>query len=142
MKINICDWFSGIINESNIVTKRFHAEWTIDNDIHALYARQYATWNWFDIVPETRLADDGLFFTCDVESESVARGSLTEGDLEPFCRGEWFEEVAHHVHLGVFVELGLSPEDRIVEEVERVLVEVAFEGDPVAQTQRLRLIMR
>jgi len=61
------------------------------------------------------------------KGKDVSRRLRFEGDLEPGRGGEWFHEVAHHVHLGLLGELRLAPEYRIVEQVELVRVELALE---------------
>lgn len=56
--------------------------------------------------------------TWDVKSEDVAGRLLTVGDLQSIGGGKGFDEVAHHVDQRLLVQLPLSPDDRIVEEVE------------------------
>ena len=56
-------------------------------------------------------------------------GGLRERCAKAPSRFERFEEVSHHVDLGLFVVLSLAPPHRVVEEVEVGGEEFALEAD-------------
>ena len=80
--------------------------------------------------------------TFNEETEREGGTTRLEGDTESSRRLEWFNEVAHHVHLGALVQLRLDPDDGIVEEVERLHEELAVEPQSFAGVDEVGASLR
>lgn len=76
-----------------------------------------------------------IIIACDVQPERVQSFLAGERDSESSGRDERFQQVAHHVDLRLLVALRLAPQDRIIEQVELVGVELAAELDRLADIQ-------
>lgn len=81
-----------------------------------------------------------MSLTIDRQLETISRRSGREGRFEAITRQERLVDVAHYVHLNVFVELRLSPEDRVIEETVLIGVEFAFEDDGVSWIDDVHLV--
>lgn len=81
-----------------------------------------------------------MSLTIDGQLETISWRRRREGRFEAITRQERLVDVAHYVHLNVFVELRLSPEDRVIEEAVLIGVEFAFEDDGVSRTDDVHLI--
>jgi len=81
---------------------------------------------------------NGDYFTFNEEAECKCGTLRFERDTKSSRRLERFDEVAHHVHLRALVELRLDPDDWIVEQVERLHVELAVESQTLAGVDEVR----